>query len=176
MAGPNSIHTRTELLPTRVFGASRTLDANPITVANGRMLPGYDFSLLEFEKLRDLAQAQEAGETLTLLTVPTVRQLGRITINQTSGCWDLPVYNDPKPRARYGSLSVEGVPGNLAHRTMYQVFYGVISSDLHVDHLCDRKPCCYPRHLEAVPPGVNTLRGNASKSRAHAEQFGLEFR
>lgn len=58
-----------------------------------------------------------------------------------------------------------------AHRLMYELLVGPIPAGLHLDHLCRNPACCNPRHLEAVPPKVNYLRGispyakNARKTR-----------
>jgi hypothetical protein len=53
---------------------------------------------------------------------------------------------------------------------MYMVFHGKDSLpngrwDL-LDHLCENKPCCYPRHLERVTHGINTMRGRSTVSAA----------
>ncbi|PWG73550.1 hypothetical protein DF186_22500 [Enterococcus hirae] len=32
-----------------------------------------------------------------------------------------------------------------------------------LDHLCRNRICCNPRHLEAVPRKINTLRGKAGR-------------
>lgn len=88
------------------------------------------------------------------------------------------MYLDKKFRARYGQLSVSGIPNasTLAHRTMYMVFYGVDTllnarRDF-VDHLCENKPCCYPRHMELVTPRINNTR---SKSKHILDQIAIDF-
>lgn len=150
-------HQRTELLPTVFLGDNTAACKNTYTGPNGREMPDVDFSYMEFQLLLDCLP--EAGSNL-----PTPRQLARICINLTTGCWELPVYVDLKNRARYGQLSVKGIrnPSNLAHRTMYQVFYGpdALPNGRHdfLDHLCENKACCYPRHLEVTTAGENNRR------------------
>jgi hypothetical protein len=152
-------YPRTELLTTVVFGESMRLDGNPFETAAGRIIPGTVFAAQELESLRVVATFG------TAVPVPSVAQLSRITINAVSGCWELPIYDDPRNRARYGQLSVRGIANvsGLAHITMYGVFYGPdaagTAQGMMLDHLCLNKACCYPRHLEPVTPGENTRRG-----------------
>lgn len=179
---PNShFDRRPELNRTVIFGEEPQLDSDPIEVQNGRLIPGPQFSQREFELLWQLASGQEQGELSEEPPLPTQKQLARISLHATLGCWDLPVYNDPLPRARYGNLSINGVLGRHAHQVMYRVFYGSESipqtdnippSFYHLDHLCQRKSCCYPRHLEPVRPAENTRRGFMSKD---IGQLWIEF-
>lgn len=48
-----------------------------------------------------------------------------------------------------------------AHRVSYLLFYGYIDEDLEIDHLCKRRECVNPLHLELVTHKVNTLRSNS---------------
>ena len=171
-------HPRPELIPTIIFGETPRLDPNPVVGENGRLIPGPDFSGIEFAMLLHLAETRH--DTMEFSPLPTERQLGRISINQVFGCWELPTYQDEKNRARYGQMTVKGIPNpsGMAHRTMYGVFYGVDAlpngrKDL-LDHLCGNKPCCYPRHLERVTHAVNTMRGRAAV-RHITDQLSIEF-
>jgi len=47
----------------------------------------------------------------------------------------------------------------LAHRMAYTVFKGEIPEGLHIDHLCRKRNCVNPDHLEAVTKYENTMRG-----------------
>lgn len=49
----------------------------------------------------------------------------------------------------------------LAHRVVYARLVGPIPQGLTIDHLCRRRACVNPEHLEPVTQKVNTLRGNA---------------
>ncbi len=58
-----------------------------------------------------------------------------------------------------------------AHRVVYELLVGPIPAGLEPDHLCRRRWCVNPRHLEPVTRRVNLLRGpttwaakNASKT------------
>lgn len=52
-----------------------------------------------------------------------------------------------------------------AHRWAYEQARGPIPEGLHLDHLCRNTICVNPDHLEAVPVGVNILRGISSPAR-----------
>ena len=154
---------RPETRPSITYPSGMPLDPHPYRTRQGRLIPGYEHSLEEFERLLKLADAAQDTEQdiLPIMPLPTTKQLARVALNAITGCWELPVYDDPKPRARYGSLSVNGIPGSMAHRTMYQVLHGTdsVTERDNVDHLCENKACCYPRHLEVVSSRENTRRG-----------------
>lgn len=69
-------------------------------------------------------------------------------------CW---VWTGSQNGRGYGQVAVEGVP-RLAHRVAYETFVGVIPEGLHLDHLCSRRLCIRPRHLEPVTPSENNAR------------------
>jgi hypothetical protein len=46
------------------------------------------------------------------------------------------------------------------HRLAYQTFVGPLDPELTVDHLCKRRACIRPDHLEQVTAGENALRGD----------------
>ena len=152
---------RTEDLPTVLFGL-RKRDPKPFQARHGRLLPGERYSRQEFTLLEFIA-----AETLPTTPVPSLKQLARIAIKERTGCWELPSYRDALGEQRYGSLVIDklDVPNGLAYRAMYLVFYGENAlpngRQDYVDHLCENKTCCYPRHLEAVTPGTNTARARA---------------
>jgi hypothetical protein len=58
----------------------------------------------------------------------------------------------------YGVMRYRGSVKSV-HRWVYLTVVGAISKGLELDHLCEIRGCCNPRHLEAVPHKVNVGRG-----------------
>ena len=59
----------------------------------------------------------------------------------------------------YGQMRVDGTT-RPAHRIAYMLFKDPnLSDDLVCDHLCRRRRCCNPAHLEAVTNVTNQERG-----------------
>lgn len=56
-----------------------------------------------------------------------------------------------------------------AMRVAYEVFVGPIPEDLILDHLCRRRACVNPAHLEPVTNRTNLLRGDTSSARKAAQ-------
>jgi hypothetical protein len=46
---------------------------------------------------------------------------------------------------------------------MYEIHIGKIPDSLCIDHLCRRRDCCNPAHLEAVTRATNNRRGEKTK-------------
>lgn len=70
-------------------------------------------------------------------------------------CWVWTLFIDPGGYSRT-KLNGKDMTG---HRASYMAFKGEIPEGLHIDHLCRRRNCINPDHLEAVTPKENTLRG-----------------
>ena len=86
--------------------------------------------------------------------VPAVdRVLARIEV-QPLGCW---VFTGKLSPRGYGKVSVDRVP-RLAHRVVYEDWFGPIPEGLTLDHLCLTKSCVNPAHLEPVSAAENTRR------------------
>lgn len=54
----------------------------------------------------------------------------------------------------------------LAHRVAYMLDGRDLDPALTLDHLCRRRSCVNPNHLEQVTAEVNTARGDAGRARA----------
>lgn len=58
----------------------------------------------------------------------------------------------------YGTFKVAGKVLK-AHRFSYEQFVGPIPTSLQIDHLCRRRNCVNPDHIEPVTSGENSRRG-----------------
>lgn len=90
-------------------------------------------------------------------------------------CW---VWTASTSRAGYGSFVPVRGTTHLAHRIAYAEANGGIPEGTQVDHLCRRRNCVNPEHLEAVSQRENTLRGAGRGARAVAANMcsrGHEF-
>jgi hypothetical protein len=67
------------------------------------------------------------------------------------GCW---IWRGYVINSGYGTWG-----RHLAHRRMYEERRGEIPAGLVIDHLCRKKLCVNPDHLEAVPQRINVRRG-----------------
>lgn len=85
----------------------------------------------------------------------------RRVVIDVSGCW---VFAGCVNSKGYGCVS-SGRKGKtvLAHRLAVIVRDGSIPDDLTVDHLCGRKRCVRPDHLEVVTRSENSKRWHRSR-------------
>ena len=83
----------------------------------------------------------------------------KFTICSDTGCW---LWQGELNRNGYGRVWVSEAKKKLmAHRVIFEFLVGPIQQGLFLDHLCRRRNCCNPAHLEPVTPKDHTLRGNA---------------
>lgn len=71
-------------------------------------------------------------------------------------CWEWQAHCD---QHGYGIIWYDGRP-RKAHRVVYELLSGPIPAGLDLDHLCRKRACSYPAHLEPVTRRVNLLRGD----------------
>lgn len=84
----------------------------------------------------------------------------RIVVNPLTGCWEWQHHEAPDPW-EYGIIRWDHATMGV-HRLVYALLAGPIPEDHFLDHVyargCRAKSCCWPAHLEPVPPAVNTRR------------------
>src|SRR5437879_4825500 len=71
-------------------------------------------------------------------------------------CWFWP---KSKTKAGYGQVRFNG-KNVYVHRLFYKAFVGEILKGLELDHLCRKRHCFNPKHLQPVTSRENSLRGN----------------
>jgi hypothetical protein len=72
-----------------------------------------------------------------------------------TNCWEWDMYVAPNG---YGKIRI----GNrmiYAHRAAFELFVRPLEAGEYIDHLCRNRKCVNPKHMEAVPHRINTLRG-----------------
>lgn len=78
-------------------------------------------------------------------------------VREEFGCW---IWTAAKNARGYGSVGVGGNKSKLAHRHAYETIRGPIPHGLTIDHLCARKQCVNPWHMEPVTLSENSRRGD----------------
>lgn len=75
------------------------------------------------------------------------------------GCWRWLARVSPNG---YGQFSIKAGDTRMAHRVAYELTVGPIPEKHILDHLCRRRDCVRPSHLEPVLQRINVLRGALS--------------
>lgn len=85
-------------------------------------------------------------------------------VDKTADCW---IWRGSINNWGYGIYSARRTSG-IAHRIAYELINGPIPDGLQLDHLCRRRCCVNPQHLEPV-----TLKENLRRGEGHT---GKRFR
>src|SRR4029077_3494017 len=89
------------------------------------------------------------------------RFMCKIMVNWDTGCWLWTARKFPNGYSQFIIKKPTGKWDNTqGHIIAYKLYRGDIPSGLELDHLCRRRHCVNPFHLEAVTSQVNVLRGN----------------
>ena len=71
-------------------------------------------------------------------------------VRKTKGCW---LYQGFLNAEGYGRVTVrhgKTVKTHYAHRLAWERTHGAIPSGAQVHHVCGKRACCNPKHLELV--------------------------
>lgn len=82
-----------------------------------------------------------------------------IIFDSVDGCWE---WDGSIHRDGYTFFKVDGY-NRYAHIVSYEMFVGRIPDGYEIDHLCNRRHCVNPDHLEPVTPLVNARRRSGWK-------------
>lgn len=77
-------------------------------------------------------------------------------------CW---IWKLSKTKGGYGKTKSNGRTCSV-HKFVWQATVGSVTPGLQLDHLCRRRPCCNPHHLEEVTGQINIARGLSGLFRA----------
>ena len=107
------------------------------------------------------------------------RVLARVSFADSSygtPCW---LFQGTVTSAGYGNVGSRRGDTSYcesAHRVVYAAAHGAIPPGLQIDHLCNRRTCVNPAHLEAVTPYENNRREQLRRSGPPASwlQAGLD--
>ncbi len=100
---------------------------------------------------------------LPMLTAAQLRSIMTRTEVDEGGCWNWT--GSSYVETGYARYEIGGKTYKV-YRLMCHFFNGGVPPHLVVDHRCENKRCVNPAHLEAVPIGVNTMRGDNARKRA----------
>lgn len=93
---------------------------------------------------------------------PAQQFWSKIDKENESGCW---IWTGARSHG-YGDFSV-GRRVIRAHRFSYEMLVGPIPEGLEIDHLCKRRECVNPDHLEPVTSRENNLRRDYAGTETH---------
>lgn len=96
---------------------------------------------------------------------PAVERFWEKVDRSPEGCW---LWLGATNRGGYGVFGTGvGKQTALAHRFSYESVHGPLPDGASLDHLCRRRACVNPAHLEPVTLRENVLRGQAPNIVVH---------
>lgn len=109
-----------------------------------------------------LAESDPRPDPLARLprsALPIERLMARTAV-LADGCW---AWRGVRNSNGYGLFRIDGRSFPV-HRAAYELLVGPIPSGLEIDHLCFRRDCVNPAHLEPVTHAENTRRGRHNQN------------
>lgn len=85
----------------------------------------------------------------------------KVLIENPYSCW---LWRAGKQSDGYGIFQLRRRKPALAHRVAYKLWFGTVPDGFELDHLCRRRDCVNPYHLESVTHYENMRRGDVWKT------------
>jgi hypothetical protein len=104
--------------------------------------------------------------TTPLLSIDRLKDLSEKFVIKADGCWE---WQGNTNSSGYGRLGINNKVYQ-AHRVMYTQINGQIPTGQVIDHLCRKRDCINPSHLEPVSIGENVKRGNPGSNHVNNAQ------
>jgi len=97
------------------------------------------------------------------------RIVKNIVLDDDTECWLWQGSTSGKPESGktgrgYGRMNLNGST-MAVHRVVYTHFYGIIPHKGQIDHKCNTRRCCNPKHLELVTHKQNMKRRDRRNDR-----------
>lgn len=73
-----------------------------------------------------------------------------MTVRTDDGCWLF--------WSRVNPSGYANVRGGYWHRIVYEAYFGPIPDGLHIDHMCHRRSCMNPAHLQLLTKSENSKK------------------
>lgn len=86
----------------------------------------------------------------------------KVRVNPLTGCWIWRAYSTKTGYAQFQAPDLNTGESRLqyAHRVAYESIHGPVPEGFELDHLCARRNCVNPAHLEPVTRKENLMRGD----------------
>jgi hypothetical protein len=78
-----------------------------------------------------------------------------LKLKKDNGCW---IYTGKLSVKGYAHVQSDIKKMKYAHRIMYEAKYGPVPKGMELDHICRKRACCNPDHVEPVTHRENMLR------------------
>ena len=88
------------------------------------------------------------------------------------GCW---VWGAARTADGYGVIRRTDGESRLAHRAVFELYFGPIPSGRHLDHLCYTPSCVNPAHLRIATPKQNQENRSALQRNNRSGAQGVHW-
>lgn len=91
----------------------------------------------------------------------------KFQVDEATGCW---VWTASRFPAGYGQFRWSTAKNGYAHIWAYERYIGPVPKGMELDHLCRRRECCNPLHVEPVTHRENIMRAPNAEAAINARK------